>query len=336
MRQARFWEPEGRGTGAVRCGLCSHRCSIRDGGHGVCGVRWNRGGTLYTAAFGKVIARHVDPIEKKPLYHFLPGSRSYSIATPGCNFRCAFCQNWQISQFRARGPEVPGEPLTAEEAVSEALRAGCRSVSYTYTEPTVFFEYAEEIGRTARARGLKNVFVTNGYQTPEAVAAMAEFVDAANVDLKSFRDAFYRSTCQARLEPVLESIRGMAKAGIHVEVTTLLVTGENDSDEELRDAAAFLASVSPDLPWHVSRFHPDYKLLDREPTPVERLRRAAEIGGEAGLRYVYVGNVPGLDQDTRCPSCGRVVVKRLYMGVDSMDLPGGRCPGCGAPVPILL
>jgi pyruvate formate lyase activating enzyme len=335
MQEAQFWTLDA-GTGTVRCSLCSHRCSIRDGKGGLCGVRWNRGGRLFTTAYGKVIARHVDPIEKKPLYHFLPGSRSYSVATAGCNFRCAFCQNWEISQFRTEGLDLPGESFEPELAAEEAVRHGCRSLSYTYTEPTIFFEYAAEMARAAKAKGLKNVFVTNGYQTPETVAAMTGLVDAANVDLKSFRDAFYRETCKARLEPVLESIRGMVKASIHVEVTTLLVTGMNDSDAELRDTAGFLASVSPDLPWHVSRFHPDYKTLDLQPTPVERLRRASEIGREAGLRYVYVGNVPGIDQDTRCPSCGRAVVHRLYMGVESMDLEGDRCPGCKTRIPIVL
>jgi pyruvate formate lyase activating enzyme len=335
MKEARFWAREGEDSTTVRCSLCSHRCAIRDGKSGTCGVRWNRGGTLHTAAWGKVIARHVDPIEKKPLYHFLPGSLSYSVATTGCNFRCAFCQNWEISQLRPDRPELPGEPLTAEKAVADALRAECRSLSYTYTEPTIFFEYAEEMARAAAAKGLKNVFVTNGFQTPETVAAMAGLIDAANVDLKSFRDEFYRSICKARLEPVLDSIRGLHKAGIHVEVTTLLVPGDNDSDAELRDIAGFLASVSVDLPWHVSRFHPDYQTLDKPPTPVERLQRAAEVGREAGLRYVYVGNVPGYDQDTRCPSCGKVAVRRLYMGVESMELDGDQCRGCGTRLAIV-
>ncbi len=333
MKEARLYKRDGT---KAECFLCSHRCSIPEGRNGVCSVRWNQAGTLYTAAYGNVIARHVDPIEKKPLYHFLPGSLSYSVATAGCNFRCSFCQNWQISQFRASEPVLPGEPLPVDEAVRQAAEARCSSIAYTYTEPTIFFEYALDIATKARAKGIRNVFVTNGYQTEEACQAMEGIIDASNVDLKSFRDAFYRRLCKARLEPVLETIRRMASGPMHLEVTTLVVPDENDDEAELKDIAGFLASLSPDIPWHVSRFHPDHESLDKPPTPEKTIRRALDIGQEAGLRYVYAGNLPGHDIDTRCHACGHPVVRRSYMGVRSLDLDGGRCPACGAEIPVVL
>jgi pyruvate formate lyase activating enzyme len=338
MKEAEFFECEdapGKGV-KVACRLCSHRCSIPDGRSGQCGVRWNREGTLWTAAYGRVIARHVDPIEKKPLYHFLPGSFSYSVATTGCNFRCGFCQNWQISQYRNDDRVLPGEPLSAEQAVDDALRAGCASLSYTYTEPTVYFEYAAEMARAAKAKGLANVFVTNGFQSPETVKAMAGLIDAANVDLKSFREDFYRERCKAHLEPVLETLRTMARGPFHLEITTLLVTGANDSPAELRDIAEFIASLSPDIPWHISRFHPDFQTLDRPATPVDTVLTAVEIGKEAGLHYVYAGNLPGRELDTLCHACGRVVIRRSYMGVRDTDLNGDACPKCGARIPLVL
>jgi len=283
-----------------------------------------------------VIARHVDPIEKKPLYHFLPGTTSYSVATAGCNFRCGFCQNWQISQFRTSEPVLPGEDLSPEEAVKEASDAGCSSMAYTYTEPTIFFEYALEMAEKAKKRGIANVFVTNGYQTPEVLEAMEGLVDAANVDLKAFRDDFYRKYCKAHLDPVLDTIRALAGGSTHLEVTTLLIPGENDGDKELGEIASFIAYLSLDIPWHVSRFHPDFKTLDKSPTPVDTVLRAVEIGKEAGLRYVYAGNVAGHALDTICPGCGHAVIRRSYMGVRSIDLDGSSCPKCGAHVAVVL
>ncbi|MHC4777697.1 MAG: AmmeMemoRadiSam system radical SAM enzyme [Planctomycetota bacterium] len=338
MKEADLYKRQGDpGPGTkVRCGLCSHRCEIKDRAAGLCGVRWNREGVLVTAAYGRVIARHVDPIEKKPLYHFLPGSGSYSIATTGCNFRCGFCQNWQISQHRPRHAELPGEDLTPAEAVGEAEASRCASIAYTYTEPTVYFEYASAVAAEAKRKKIANVFVTNGYQSEEAVEAMEGFVDGANVDLKSFRDAFYKKHCKARLEPVLDTLRRLAASPVHLEITTLLVTGENDSDPELADIARFIASLSKDIPWHVSRFHPDFQTLDKPPTPVDRVMKAVEIGTEAGLRYVYAGNVPGRELDTLCPSCGHVVIRRSYMGVKAMDLAGNDCPACGTNIAVVL
>jgi pyruvate formate lyase activating enzyme len=314
MQPARFY---GRGEGdAVDCFLCAHRCRIREGAHGVCGVRQNRGGRLYSLVYGRVVASHVDPIEKKPLYHFLPGSTAFSIATVGCNFRCRFCQNCDISQAPRAG-RILGNKAGPQGVVDAAVAGGCASISYTYTEPTVF--------------------MTNGYQSEEAVAAMAGLVDAANVDLKAFEDAFYRTYCGARLQPVLESIRNMHAAGIRLEVTTLVIPGLNDTPEQLRGIAEFLCGLSPDVPWHVSRFHPQFEMLDVPPTPAETIFRAVSIAEEVGLRYVYAGNLPaGKYGDTRCPFCGATVIARSGFGVRGVQLRGNACGGCGKSLPIVV
>ena len=332
--EAALWKEASEG--AADCFLCAHRCHIAPGKRGICRVRENRGGRLVTLVYGLAIAHHVDPIEKKPLFHFLPGSRAYSIATVGCNFQCGFCQNWQISQWpRKEDGAMPGEPLPPEEVVRNAKATGCASVSYTYTEPTIFFEYARDCGRLAKAEGLRNTFVTNGYATAEAVEAMTDWLDAANVDLKAWSDEFYRRICKARIEPVKETIRRMYASGIHVEVTTLLVPGQNDSRKDLEGIAAFLAEVSEDLVWHVSRFHPDYDMQDATATPIETMETALAIGREAGLRFVYAGNVVGW-QDTLCPACGATVIRRAGFGVEEMNLRGAACGACGERLPIIL
>ena len=322
--------------GAVDCCLCNHRCHIADGKRGFCLVRENRHGTLYSLVYGRIVAANVEFMEKKPLYHFLPGSRSYSIATRGCNFRCPWCQNWEMSRAEGSGDftELPNtEPV---HVVEKARLEGCQSVCYTYTEPTIFMEYALDTARLARERGLKNVFVTNGYQTPEAVEVMKDIIDAANVDLKSFSEEFYRTQCHARLEHVLEAIGNMHAAGIWVEITTLIVPGGNDSEEELQDIASFVAGLSPDVPWHVTRFHPDYRVTDLGLTPVETMRRAIEIGREAGLRYVYAGNIILPEaKDTACPECGHVVVRRDGLGRTQCDLDGNRCRQCRTEMPVV-
>ena len=324
------------GDNEVNCHLCSRRCRIADGRRGFCRVRENRAGTLYSLVYGRLIAQHVDPIEKKPLYHFLPGTGSYSIATPGCNFRCDFCQNWRISQTSLQ-MEFDGVPyVEPEQVVQEALEAGCKSIAHTYTEPTIFMEYALDVAELGQRQGLKNVFVTNGFQSPEAVEAMTGRIDAANVDLKAFSEEFYQRRCKGKLAPVLEAIAGMHSAGIHVEVTTLVVPGQNDSEQELGQIARFIAGVSPDIAWHISRFHPDYQALDMPPTPIETLRRAFELAGEAGLRYAYIGNVMLPEgQDTACPHCGRVLIRRHGYRA-SVELHESTCPGCGRQLPIVL
>lgn len=329
IHEALFWErTEGK---KGQCQLCAHQCRIPEAGFGVCGVRQNIDGTLFTHVYGEVIAANIDPVEKKPLYHFLPGSLIYSVATIGCNFKCGFCQNWQISQVRADGDSVPGRRLMPAEIVSEARRNRCLSIAYTYTEPTIFFEYAFDTARLAREAGLRNVFVTNGYMTRQALETIGPYLDAANVDLKSFSDDFYRRTCKARLQPVLDTIAAMKALGVWVEVTTLVVPGENDSEEELRRIAGFLARIDVRIPWHISRFHPDYEFQDRAATPVETLLSAREIGRAAGLHNVYLGNVTE-GSDTYCPRCRERVIDRRYMGLKELRLAGGRCPACGADI----
>ena len=314
----------------VNCSLCSHRCTVAPSKFGICGVRQNRDGKLYTHVYGEVIAAHVDPIEKKPLYHFLPGTTSFSIATVGCNFRCPFCQNWQISQASKRKEEGFSEgSLPPQEVISQAKRQRCQSISYTYTEPTIFFEYAYDSARLAKKEGLANVFVTNGFMTPEALEFIKPYLDACNVDLKSFREEFYSKMCQAHLEPVLDSIRLMKKLNIWVEVTTLVVPGENDSEEELAGIARFISGVDSDIPWHISRFHPDYKYTDSNATPLDTLRKAYSIGKKEGLRYIYIGNVWGESEDTVCPHCSRVLISRHGFYVSEYKLKDSSCPFCG-------
>jgi len=315
----------------VECFLCSHNCKITPSKFGFCGVRENIDGKLYTWAYGEVIASHVDPIEKKPLYHFLPGTQAFSIATAGCNFRCGFCQNWQISQASQRnGGNLGGYELKPEEIVREAKKAKCKSISYTYTEPTIFFEYALDTAKLAKKEGLYNNFVTNGYMTKEALETIKPYLDAANVDLKFFNDESYKKICQAKLQPVLDSIKLMKKLGIWVEVTTLVVPGQNDSEKELKDIASFIESVGTEIPWHISRFHPDYKFTDSLPTPIESLKKAYDIGKAAGLRYVYLGNVAE-ESSTYCHKCNRILIKRNFHTIQKDYIKNNaktKCPSC--------
>ncbi|MFW6147636.1 MAG: AmmeMemoRadiSam system radical SAM enzyme [Thermodesulfobacteriota bacterium] len=317
----------------VRCYLCHHNCRIPESQFGFCSVRQNLDGKLYTYAYGKAVAANIDPIEKKPLYHFLPGTLSFSIATAGCNFKCAFCQNWQISQVSERnGPELPGEELSPEDIVSKAKQANCRSIAYTYTEPTIFFEYAYDTAKLGKEEGLSNIFVTNGFMTHEALDTIQPYLDACNVDLKSFRNSFYRDICKGRLEPVLDSIRHIKELGIWLEITTLIVPGQNDTTEELTEMAQFISSVDENIPWHLSRFHPSYQYDDIMPTPLETLRRARDIGKEEGLKFIYVGNVPEENHDTVCPFCQEILIRRGPFTVQENRLDHGRCPSCGKPV----
>ena len=319
--------------GKVECYLCAHRCQVAAGKFGVCGVRENQEGKLVTRVYGEVIAAHVDPIEKKPLYHFLPGTDSFSIATVGCNFRCPFCQNWQISQAGKKDKGFGGgQALSPEEIVQAAKKRGCRSISYTYTEPTIFFEYAYDAAKLAREAGLANVFVTNGYMTAEALRLIQPYLDAANVDLKAFQDETYKKVCGARLGPVLDSIRLMRELGVWIEVTTLVVPGMNDGEKELGDIARFIASVSPEIPWHISRFHPDYKYTQTPATPIETLRKAAALAREAGLKFIYIGNVGGESEATSCPRCGKVLIRRSGFVVEENRVKAGKCYSCGSPI----
>jgi pyruvate formate lyase activating enzyme len=316
--------------GAVRCVACAHRCLIRTGREGICHVRENREGKLMTAVFGQAVSANADPIEKKPLFHFYPGSVAFSIATRGCNFHCLNCQNWAISQAERDGLAAPAFNLSPERVVTAAVAAGSRSIAYTYTEPTIFIEYVVETARLAQATGLANVLVTNGYQTPEALDVLAPLIQAANVDLKSFDDRFYRRTCGARLAPVLATLVGMRERGMWVEVTTLLIPGLNDDPDGLASLTRWIASeMGPETPWHVSRFFPTYRLTDLDPTPADAVLRAVEIGRAAGLQHVYSGNLAGGDEDTRCAGCGETLIRRRGFRSALVALVDGRCVHCG-------
>lgn len=316
----------------VRCNLCAHHCVIADGRRGVCRVRENRGGVLYTLVFGRTIAQHVDPVEKKPLYHFYPGSSAFSIATPGCNFRCQWCQNWQISQIPSERDLEFGRESSPEEIVASAEEMDCRSIAYTYTEPTVFFEYALQIAGLASRRGIANIYVTNGYMSQEMLDLFQPYLNAANVDLKAFRNETYRRYVGAGLRPVLDNMIYMKRLGIWLEVTTLVIPGINDDSDELRDAARFIVhELGPDTPWHISRFFPGYKMTDRPPTPIPTLYRAQEIGLQEGLHFVYVGNVDG-EAVTVCPQCLRPLIIRNGFQVVENHLRAGKCPYCGASI----
>lgn len=331
MKEAMFYSKES--DTRVRCGLCRFRCLIDDGKRGICKVRENREGRLYSLIYGRVVAEHLDPIEKKPLFHVRPGSSSYSIATAGCNFHCRHCQNYAISQI-APGDEIPGTHRTPAEIVGSAVRSGAGSIAYTYTEPTIFYEFALDTARLAKEQGLLNIFVTNGYISPEPLATIAPLLDAANIDLKGFSEKFYREIVGAKLAEVLESIVEYRNQGVWLEITTLIIPGLNDTDAELSALASFMVqNLGADTPWHVSQFYPTYRLVDRERTPVSTLRRAREIGMAAGLRYVYEGNVPGEGgENSFCPSCGSVLVERYGYRIISNRLHQGGCDQCGAKI----
>ncbi|MFH1080273.1 MAG: AmmeMemoRadiSam system radical SAM enzyme [Pseudomonadota bacterium] len=331
MREAMLYEK--LTDQGVRCHLCAHRCRINPAKRGICGVRENRKGVLYALTYGQLIAENVDPIEKKPLFHVYPASKSFSIATAGCNFSCEFCQNHDISQLPRQGLEIPGKPTAPAAIVERAIRTESRTISFTYTEPTIFFEYAYETARIACERGLKNVFVTNGFMTDKTLETIAPYLLAANVDLKSFRDDFYRKRCGARLAPVLESLRIMKDLGIWVEVTTLLVPGLNDGEDELHDIASFIFSLGPETPWHISRFHPRYRMSRWTATPVAAIQRAVETGRTCGLKYVYSGNIPGDEgENTFCFHCGQLLIGRYGFHIEQMNLNGSVCSRCGTPL----
>jgi len=313
----------------VQCTLCPHECVLRDYEVGLCRVRVNRDGTLFSLVHGKPCAVHVDPIEKKPMFHLLPGTGSWSLATAGCNLACRFCQNWEISQ--ARPEETRNLDFPPERVVREALAAGCRSVAYTYSEPTVFFEYLVDTARVARRAGLRNVWVTAGYINPEPLRELAAVVDAANIDVKSMREQYYRDICGARLQPVLDAVRLAVGLGMLVEVTYLVVPTLNDTMEEIRDLARWMREdLGPDVPLHLSRFFPMYRLQRLPPTPLDTLARAHDVARAEGLHYVYTGNVPHDDRSTTfCPQCGGRLVERRGFTTVAMRVRDGACPDCG-------
>jgi len=320
----------------VRCDLCNHHCVIDNGKRGICGVRENKNGILSSLVYGKIIASNVDPIEKKPLFHFHPGSYSMSIATVGCNFKCTHCQNSDISQMPAENKRIMGQDAPPEAIVRAAVQNDCASISYTYTEPTIFMEYAVDVAKIAKDKGLKNVYVTNGYMTEEVLNDVYPYMDAANVDLKGFTEEHYQKICGARLKPVLESIKLMKKLGVWVEITTLLIPTINDSDDDLRGIAEFILSVGAETPWHVSRFHPTYRMLDIPSTPVRSVVKAREIGLDVGLRYVYTGNIPGDNgENTYCHNCGKTLIQRYGYNIGEINIKDSKCAFCDADIDII-
>ena len=327
MKEAMFYK---RNDGDVKCNLCNQRCVIKEGNRGICGVRENKNGKLYSLVYGKSVSVGIDPIEKKPLFHLHPGSASFSIATVGCNFHCHNCQNWTISQMsKGKGGKIVGDELLPEEIVVNAKNRGCKSIAYTYTEPTIFFEYAYDTAKLAQKEGIKNVFVTNGYTSAEAIMEIAPFLDAANVDLKSFNEDFYHKVCGAKLQPVLDNIKLYKELGVWVEVTTLLIPGYNDDENQLKEIAEFIISIGEDIPWHITAFYPSFKLLDVSPTSVESLRKARDIGIRVGLRYVYEGNIPGEGREnTYCYGCGIPLIKRYGFEIMENNIIDGTCQKC--------
>lgn len=321
----------------VHCYLCPHHCMIQPGERGKCGVRENDSGTLYSLVYGTLCARSVDPIEKKPFFHFLPGTESYSIATVGCNFHCGFCQNWRISQLPHDSGSIAGEEATATEIVDDALSYGCKSISYTYTEPTIFLEFAFDTAKEAKKRGLANTFVSNGYTTKKAIDTISPYLDAINIDLKGFSDEFYRKTCGGRLKPVLDAITRYHENGVWVEITTLIVPGHNDSQQMLEQMADFIASVDTSIPWHISRFHPSYTMQNVPPTDIRTIHKAVEVGKKRGILHIYSGNVPGDDfESTFCPNCGKKLIDRRGFHIAKNHLTGTNCPACGQTVNIII
>ncbi|MBI9112524.1 AmmeMemoRadiSam system radical SAM enzyme [Maridesulfovibrio ferrireducens] len=329
LHPARLWKE--LKNGKVQCRLCNHFCIIEPDNHGICGVRQNIDGSLMTKTYDLVAAINIDPVEKKPLYHFLPGTSTFSLGTQGCNFGCEFCQNASLSQHPKSGREVTGQKVTPETLVELAISHKCKSISYTYSEPTIFFELMQDTAKLAHDHGLKNIIVSNGFQSPECLEELAPLIDAANIDLKSFNNTFYKEICKGKLNPVLETLKHIKKLGWWLEVTTLLIPGKNDEISELKQLANFIATeLGEEVPWHISRFHPDYMMQDCPVTPMTSLTLARQAGNDAGLKYIYIGNVPGNEfSSTFCPSCNKEIIRRLGFSMENMGVDHGMCKYCG-------
>ena len=317
-------------NGHIKCLLCRHHCILKEGQVGICGVNMNKNQELVNLVYAHPSSINIDPIEKKPLFHFLPATDVLSFGTVGCNFKCPFCQNWQISQSRDVNDSIYVSP---EEMVNLALQYNCKSIAYTYNEPSIFYPYAKDVGVIAKEKGLKNVFVTDGYESIYEIEDMKNWVDACNVDLKSFNPEYYKKVLKGDLEYVLDTIKRLHEEGIWQEITTLVVPGDNDSEEELTKIAEFIASVGVEIPWHITRFHPDYKEKDKGPTPIETMIKAYEIGKKVGLKYVYLGNV-AMPVITYCPKCNEELIVRTIYRVEKNILKidengNGHCPKCG-------
>ncbi len=332
MHTARLWKK--LENDQVQCRLCSHFCRIEPEKRGRCGVRQNKNGELYTLVYDRAAAVNVDPVEKKPLYHFMPGTMTFSFGTMGCNLSCSFCQNYSLSQAPKTGGDVTGHNVTPQLLVESALRNQCGSISYTYSEPTIFYEIMYDTAVLAHEHGLKNIMVSNGFQSPECLQSLAPYIDAANIDLKAFTSDFYEELCGARLEPVKKNLKMIRELGWWLEVTTLLIPEKNDNEDEVQAIARFIKNeLGEDTPWHLSRFHPDYHMHDRGLTPQISLMRARQAGKDAGLHYVYVGNVPGNEfAHTYCPQCQAHVIDRSGFQVRAKHMTAGTCSACGAAI----
>ncbi len=323
----------------VQCKNCAHYCVIEPGKRGICGVRENIDGKLYALNYQKAIAVNIDPIEKKPFFHFLPGSHSLSIATVGCNLRCLSCQNWDISQGFKEKKEIPGQNLTPKDIVKLAIKNNLPNISYTYTEPTIFLEYALDTMKLAKKEGIKNTWVSNGFMTEESAKLVIPYLDANNIDIKSFSDEFYKKYCGAKLKPVLETAKLMKKSGVWVEITTLVIPTLSDSEQMFKEIAKFIKTeLGPETPWHITQFSGaiSWKLQHLPETPVKTLEKAYNIGKETGLRYVYTGNIPGLpSEDTICPKCKALAIDRTGYIIKRYDK-NGKCPECGEDLNLIL
>ncbi|MDD1700567.1 MAG: AmmeMemoRadiSam system radical SAM enzyme [Methanoregula sp.] len=333
MHEAHLYERLKNDT--VKCGLCNHRCTIQEGGHGICGVRLNEHGTLYAATYGKISSEAVDPIEKKPLFHYLPGTLSYSLGSIGCNFHCQHCQNWHIS--RATFEDGVLRTLTAEDGVARAIASKSASIAWTYNEPTIWHEYPLEMGRLARKEGLGTIYVTNGYITEEGLRELSPMLGAYRVDIKAFTDDFYKKVCGARLQPVLDSAVLARELGMHIETVTLVIPGLNDSREEMESLIRWvIGHLGPDTPMHFSAFHPDYKMMDRGATPLATLEKIYTLAKELGLRFPYLGNVYNHQyENTYCPVCGAALIERRGFFSTIQALDGQQCKNCGEKIAIV-
>lgn len=331
---ANAWLSKKLESGKIVCQACGQACILDEGEYGKCGVRRVEGGELKLLVYGIAAAVNIDPVEKKPMFHFMPQSKAFSVGTVGCNFSCKFCQNYDISQYpKEHNHEIVGQKLSPERIVELAIQNRCESIAYTYNEPIVFFEYTYDTAKLAHEKCLKNIYVTSGFETHKAIDLLAPYIDGMNIDIKSFSDEFYKNICGSRLKPVLECVKYALEKGIWVEITTLLIQGKNDSDEEIRAIARFLAELDPTIPWHLSAFHPMYKMLDVPRTPLSTLRRAYKIGQEEGLKYIYVGNIDDEDfESTYCPGCKQRVIDRhgnIGQYVTNELDKNGTCPNCG-------
>ena len=333
MREALFWEK--LQDNKVKCTLCPHNCIIKNNQYGICGVRYNKDGVLYTLVYDKIVAASIDPIEKKPLFHIKPGTTAFSIATVGCNLRCKNCQNYSISQYPIINKgKVEGDEVSPQEIVDAAISNGCESIAYTYTEPTIFFELAYDTAKISHEKGLMNLFITNGFINKEPLKKILPYLDGANVDLKSFSDNFYKKVAAGRLQPVLDTIELLYKSGKWVELTTLIIPGYNDSIDEIKEIARFIKSLSVNIPWHLSAFYPSYQMKNVPATNPDTVIKLREVALNEGLNFVYSGNIMHNDgENTVCSNCGKTVIERKGYRISSNNIENGKCKFCGFKIP---